>query len=1201
VYLSQIKWVVYSMASNGIIDFDGKQIYVPEWALDDSVQTLIGISKDMLSVLAKQNRIETDSQTDQQKSNDTNARLLRDISNNTAGNKRGNEEFRENSRRLMSTFISGRNSFAATQTAMDNLTVMSSNLGIGVEDLRAKISDTGLSFESYAKLIKSNDATISSFGTNLATGIRNFSDLSKSIQKSIGSSELYGLSAETLNKMILSEIDVRLKSGRTQQEITSELSNGFKVIMSSIVALSVTTGTAVDDILDTTMRLRASTDLQTFLESGTLESRRLAQILPGLTAIFRTFGDVGDTLLTSVVESIATNTDVMAYENGKVADILNAGGSQVADSFTALVDSLRSSLSMPQVSSVPESELMNTMLSSVSGKLGVLGEEVAKTKSSLAAMSEAGDQNAGQLLTLVGATRDISRNFTMFSKVLDNTQKEVSRAFSEIVVPHESLISEYVTKPLKGLLSRQFIRPDQEGKEIKLGTMYEEMSGFIDRFNRAIDDREQYKMAKVIFSGISLLLSTSIRTVNSLYNSVIRSDMTGAITSLIDGIERVVSKFPILGGILGAVASGASFVLGTVFGALEEYGRALQEMVGVGAGLGQSLEELRSKAASVGLDIGSLSKVIANNARAMLSMGDNVSEGSMNFVTEAAKIRERAKQTYNLFGMNNTELAEAIAQEVELRRKSGMSLQNLEGGMIELLYQTTALANLQGIERKEILRGRQAQLEKNAFSTFVARIGNTEESTRLLSALSSIEALGGAEIATAVRTGLLRGVDPTRTPEFAQAAMLLRGEERANLENLVRAITDYSGVTDEEYFSRITAAGGTFAKSIGDETNRLIGVYGSLGETFAENIARLIEAFRGLPDDQAAAAEAWRKSGENLQNQSAMAIAGSMEEVANTLKTSVLLTAMNMVGQSGASADNLVDFLQKSNEYLYETVEGIKTPLPIDQVFKKIAQTAEQSENPLVSALGSLTDSIISPDGLIFALKALAVAVGAQTLVMGAIGAAKIADLLGSAGGAAGGAGRLSKFGRFLGRAGPVAVLGAGAIGAYQTYTDEEMEPEQKTEEYSGIAGETAGGLGGMWAGAKLGALGGSFAGPIGTFIGGAAGGILGGLGGYLLGGSLGRWLGSSNSPEISGGAGDAEVAGSAGTDTLGTTITQTTEELMLASQLNSRLETLLTKYDEEIEILKTQNQILIDTMARVMETNRILENYVRVYKENVM
>lgn len=1190
MYLSEIKWVVYSMASNGIIDFDGKQIYVPEWALDDSVQTLVGISQSILNNLAKQTKTETDGQDEQRKSNTTNARLLRDISNNTAESKRSNEDFRENSKRLMATFTSSRNSFVATQNAMDSLTNLSSNLGSRIEELRGKVADTGLSFESYSSLIVKNNDVMKRFGTDLVDGSNNFAALSKRIRESIGDSAKYGVSVETLNQMILDEIDVRIRSGKTQEEINNELSTGFRRTIDTITALSVATDTAVGDIVNATNQLKSSDAVRTFIEAGTLESRRLEELLPGLTAIFSSLGDVGDTLVTGIVESVAANTDVMAYQNGRIADILNTGGTELADNFVTLVDFMKTALSSG-IQGVEEADLATTVLSNLSSGLAIMGEEVSKNKDILEAASKAGNKNAEQLVSLGVATQRMSQNFTMFSRTLATAQTEVTETFDKINEAANRPPAETETPGwLASFLSRQIARPDSEGKPPEVGTLPEEMSKFIDRFNRMADNREQYKLFKILIGGISTIVSSTVRGLSSL----IREDLAGAVTSLVDGVGRFLSSIPLVGGLLGAAASGVSFALGTVVGATEEYAKVMQSMIGVGAGIGSSLEVLRSQAGRLGVDLQALANVVSSNSKAMLAFGTGVNEGSRNFLAMAETVKSNTSGMRQ-YGFSNTELLEILAEEADVRRLSGQTVAGLDAGMDELLFQTTAVANLTGIQRRELLRERQKQAAGGLVSAYTATLDpDTAEKFKSISA--TIGAISPGAMGESLIKSIISGFDITVIPEMAD---MLGSMPPQMIEMLKQIVADArSGlfdpsVTANEVLAKAITSLGSMAKTFDPESMNLI-QRTTLGDTGAQRVLSEITAIRGLPTEFAEAIAKIEETRKNIKETEELELIPAIQDLAQAMKTSVLLTAMDIFGfESGKIVENLVK--------MEEMFKGDK-PGEVKPILDVVRTLSDQivTEDNLKSAIDALVNAISSPTGgLIAAVLGLSVALKAYTIkniIQGVLGAGGISTPPPLPGPGS----RLSRFTKSAGKAAGRAAMIAVPLTAYdllQTYQDEEMTPEQKTEEYSAAGGGLLGALAG-------GAIAGGVAGSVFPGLGNLAGALIGAAGatvGYIGGEMFGRWLGEADNPEISGGAGDAEVAGSAGTDTLGTTITQTTEELMLASQLNSRLDSLLTKYDEEIEILKTQNQILIDTMARVMETNRILENYVRVYKENVM
>jgi hypothetical protein len=114
-----------------------------------------------------------------------------------------------------------------------------------------------------------------------------------------------------------------------------------------------------------------------------------------------------------------------------------------------------------------------------------------------------------------------------------------------------------------------------------------------------------------------------------------------------------------------------------------------------------------------------------------------------------------------------------------------------------------------------------------------------------------------------------------------------------------------------------------------------------------------------------------------------------------------------------------------------------------------------------------------------------------------------------------GGKGKLATAGKWLGRAGGLAMVAGGAYAAYNALGDDSLSDKEKTTKVGGAVGATAGGLGGMAAGAATGAAVGALFGGVGAVPGSIIGGLLGGLGGGALGDVLGESIGSAGAEAV--------------------------------------------------------------------------------------
>lgn len=129
------------------------------------------------------------------------------------------------------------------------------------------------------------------------------------------------------------------------------------------------------------------------------------------------------------------------------------------------------------------------------------------------------------------------------------------------------------------------------------------------------------------------------------------------------------------GGILGTLGlSTIGAQIGTLVGILEEFGSSLNALRRTGAGLGMDFVELRTQAATVGLGMETLAKVVTENGPAIRLLGDNMVDSTNNFISFQREMQDATRQA-GYFGLGANEMAAFLVDELELRRmESGARL-----------------------------------------------------------------------------------------------------------------------------------------------------------------------------------------------------------------------------------------------------------------------------------------------------------------------------------------------------------------------------------------------------------------------------------------------------------------------------------------------------------------------------------------------
>ena len=201
---------------------------------------------------------------------------------------------------------------------------------------------------------------------------------------------------------------------------------------------------------------------------------------------------------------------------------------------------------------------------------------------------------------------------------------------------------------------------------------------------------------------LELSLDTLGRGASNTVNAMQQAGDTGKLSDLI-------GKQGLLGN-MGFAAMGAQ--LGTLFGIMEEFGDALGALRRTGAGLGADLVDLRGRAAAVGLDMQTLSKLTVENGAAIRSLGENSKQGTNEFLRLNHSLRE-ASRDMGFFGMGTKEMSALLVDEIELRRATRNETFLEEGaraGMIDSIKENMKLnevmAGLTGQDVQDRIKAR---------------------------------------------------------------------------------------------------------------------------------------------------------------------------------------------------------------------------------------------------------------------------------------------------------------------------------------------------------------------------------------------------------------------------------------------------------------------------------------------------------------
>ena len=739
---------------------------------------------------------------------------------------------------------------------------------------------------------------------------------------------------------------------------------------------------------------------------------------------------------------------------------------------------------------------------------------------------------------------------------------------------------------------------------------------FIKRYVKesSLDSTKDEKYIKILSSLESATNSTS-NTVKSMFNGNFGlkgvADTVGKLAGVIPDILASVTGIKSLS-VVGPMVGAA---LGYMASTLESLAKSINELMNVGASLGSSMVDLKNNATDLGMNLENFANLISKNSSALRILGNNTNEGMRNFALLGQEVR-KISADYNYFGMTNTELNEAIIQEIELRRKSGQTLSdlqnNLAAGFNELLYETTAMAKITGQDRRELLRAQSLAMDDKSITSYLRTLDEGQQST--FRSINSMVGFLGEDMTMAFQRAVASGLS---IDTLMGGQLSLAGEFGQGIRDLfdMYEISVQNGEDTTDFITKF-AAQYSQLNAPDEETLRTIAnVEGSYREQ-ANAILGMIEKQVGFQN----------KNSQELANQmlavveelKANDIAGmpaAIEQMTNNFDAMLFRTMDNMLG-FGETGSGLMDGVRE----LITLSEGQDLEGFIKNVWDTLPDSAK-----IVVGMASIIGLLTSIKDGIFGLGPLLT--GASSAAGGALGAAGAAASgaanAGRAAGAAGAAAQGSKFVSFLKW---LPLVGDVAMGV-----SEGLE--------TGSVGR--GIFGGV--GSFLGRLGMAAAGTATTGIGGV---VTQAAGGYA-GANVGSWLYDSlfgSDPSVSNiPINDSTIPISQGQDTvldklqliasesmetnymLGYILTQsTTTSLILkdsisvhANTTNTWLENLngvaetirddiseiktnggIQNNDDLIDLLSSSSQNTESMVALISETNALLQRLIRRYDE---
>lgn len=495
----------------------------------------------------------------------------------------------------------------------------------------------------------------------------------------------------------------------------------------------------------------------------------------------------------------------------------------------------------------------------------------------------------------------------------DKSNRTIDREIQRILLDTQDEIKEQNIAQLKELMEKGNKSNDKDNKEI------------IEGGKEAIKISDNLKTS--INRGFSSLSTSFDKFTSGDFNL---QDIVSRVTDMVTSVSEMFGKF--FGKLISGMAAVAGGAIGLVVGAYEQFGKTISQLASIGAGINMKLEQFKNDAAVLGVSTEQLAKIMVDNSSAMIGLGDTTQEGINNFTKLGVQVQESIKDFHN-FGMTNSEVLEVMAQEIELRRRSGQNAATIQTelaeGMSELLFQSTALAAITGQDVRELYRARQERMKDAVVAAHTSKLqGDALEKYLAMSAITT-EAFGpmGKVLADAVQYGQATATGIETQEKLLKMSATIGGEAGDKLIDLARRIDEQSrdeNITSKEFQENIDGMATELQEILSGADLTQLSLIAQRGANDTADIANAvletIVAIRGLGPDVTASIE------KGFKDTDLLGLASSVERMAKSIEASFMLSVVAMVEKlpglgSTLEGKNLADLPDLITDFFVNTQE----------------------------------------------------------------------------------------------------------------------------------------------------------------------------------------------------------------------------------------------------------------------------------------
>lgn len=232
------------------------------------------------------------------------------------------------------------------------------------------------------------------------------------------------------------------------------------------------------------------------------------------------------------------------------------------------------------------------------------------------------------------------------------------------------------------------------------------------------------------------------------------------LSNLMDVMGNLAEQIPIVGGLFSALAGGMKLLLQRQEETLEQF----RKLSSVGAGIGQSLDNLRDNMRSTGLSMDEYNNVLLKNSEQFSRLGGSVDEGAKAFTKNMkAVMGEGSAVSKGFFGLGYTAEGAANSLALYMNSQGTIHKQGLQdskavaAGALGLAQQMTYLSEVTGKRREELEKELKEATEEANWQAFLQGL-DPDAAANATAAVANGLAVAGKDGADAVKLAIQTGI-----------------------------------------------------------------------------------------------------------------------------------------------------------------------------------------------------------------------------------------------------------------------------------------------------------------------------------------------------------------------------------------------------------------------------------------------------------